>query len=219
MVRSAEDSRLDAVRQVARYWGENEAQRAAAFEADAEARAAGGWRVVSQITDWPIGKPGLDLVVTYEHDPEPGTATAPALAPHRGGRSRTADDSRRYRSEVRTRADWGIARFFLASGANEPAVARDLRRLLLYGSLLAAMTLRIVAVQTEQPGEPIPSQYPAMAVICVLEGLMGVGFAWYVLRWRRLPIVLRLLGIAFIALLVGTAVAGAHDYALGYPPG
>ena len=209
---------MDPERQVARYWGESEAQREAAFQADAASRAAKGWRVVSRITEWPVGKPGLDLLVTYEHDAEPAIATAPALSRRAGGQSREAFDSRRYRRAESTRTDWGIARFFMASGSSEPAIASYLRRALLFGGLAAALTLSITAVKTEQPGEPIPSQYPAMAVVCVLEALMGIGFAWYVLRWRRVPLWLRLLGIAFVALLIGTAVSGAYAYALGHPP-
>ena len=54
------------IRETVRYCGDSEASRESAFGADAAARAAGGWVVVSRIAEYSFGKPGLDLVVTYE---------------------------------------------------------------------------------------------------------------------------------------------------------
>jgi hypothetical protein len=224
---------LDEVRQVARYWGETEAEREAAFQADAASRAAAGWRMVSRITQWPIGKPGLDLVATYElgsdSDPDPGSGSgfggvsAVAVPAERGrratgARSTSAVGRSRPRRAGAGRPDWGIARFFMAAGSDEPPIARTLRRTLLFGGLAVGLAISMVAVKQEPPGHPIPSQYPAMAVVCICEALIGVGLSWYLFRWRRIPVVFRLIGVLILALLVATAVVDGHLYAIGQVP-
>ncbi len=64
-----------------RYWGTTDADRQAAFTADALTLAASGWLTVSQHTEPPEGNPGLDLVVTYELvDPYTGEPTGRPVA-------------------------------------------------------------------------------------------------------------------------------------------
>jgi hypothetical protein len=69
---------MAASRETVRYWGEAEADRQAAFKADESVRAQAGWLPVSQVTEWPIGRTGLDLVVTYERS---GPIQTPASGP------------------------------------------------------------------------------------------------------------------------------------------
>ena len=85
---------LAAKQATVRYWGTNEAGRKAQFEADAVVRAAAGWRAIHKITEWPVNKPGLDLVVTYEMEAAEDEATPagdpPRPATSRGGPNRVA---------------------------------------------------------------------------------------------------------------------------------
>jgi hypothetical protein len=85
---------LAAKQATVRYWGTTEAGRKAQFEADAVVRAAAGWRAIHKITEWPVNKPGLDLVVTYEMEAAEDEATPagdpPRPATSRGGPNRVA---------------------------------------------------------------------------------------------------------------------------------
>ena len=73
------------MRETVRYWGATAADCRLKFDLEVKARTADGWRVVSEATEWPFGKPGLDLVVTYELSdadqptpPEPSVQETPA---------------------------------------------------------------------------------------------------------------------------------------------
>lgn len=54
------------MRETVRYWGATAADCRLKFDLEVKARTADGWRVVREATEFPFGKPGLDLVVTYE---------------------------------------------------------------------------------------------------------------------------------------------------------
>jgi hypothetical protein len=60
------EDRRQGLRETVRYWGATAADCRSKFNLEVKARTADGWRVVREATEWPFGKPGLDLVVTYE---------------------------------------------------------------------------------------------------------------------------------------------------------
>ena len=76
---------MTAIRQTVRYRGDTEEARQAAFRADVPTRAAAGWVVATQGTEYEMGAPGPELVVTYEHptdfEPPPESQWRPMPAP------------------------------------------------------------------------------------------------------------------------------------------
>jgi hypothetical protein len=65
------------LQETVRYWGATAAESRQKFDQEFKARRDAGWHVLSKVTELPFGKPGLDLVVTYER----GDADQPPAAP------------------------------------------------------------------------------------------------------------------------------------------
>jgi hypothetical protein len=70
---------MEDTRETVRYRAETDPERQQAFAADADLKARDGWVPVSQATEYPIGKPGLELVVTYERPIASGAGDDPAV--------------------------------------------------------------------------------------------------------------------------------------------
>jgi len=60
------EDRQQRVQETVRYSGATAVDCRSKFDLEVKARTADGWRVVGEVTEYPFGKPGLDLVVTYE---------------------------------------------------------------------------------------------------------------------------------------------------------
>jgi hypothetical protein len=205
-----------------RYWGETEAEREAAFEADSVNRAARGWLVSRRLTEWPFGKSGLDLVVTYqfatdtEQPPSaPQLFSVPAVGQPTG---RPGQAFQPYAWAPSTSASIipGLE-WIMGSGNTEPALARCLRRLLVFGALPAAFTIGMLTESPFSDAGTQPGMYPGLAVAVGLEGVVTLGVAWYLLRWRLIPLPVRLVGVAILVLFCADLLVAAFGYAIGQP--
>jgi peptidoglycan biosynthesis protein MviN/MurJ (putative lipid II flippase) len=59
--------------------------------------------------------------------------------------------------------------------------------------------------------------YPGLAVAVGLEGVVTLGVAWYLLRWRLIPLPVRLVGVAILVLFCADLLVAAFGYAIGQP--
>jgi hypothetical protein len=157
-------------------------------------REAAGWRVVGQTTEWPFGKLGLDLVVTYERDasvpsaPPPPIATPAWIPPSAGNR-----------------------------GAGEPEVLRSIRRALVIGGVIAWSILAL-ATGAGLGGVPKPGQLPWLADSCAIQSIAAFGLAWSLARWHRIPILVRGVGIGILAFFILGSIGLGLTYASGQAP-
>jgi hypothetical protein len=173
-----------ATQETVRYWGETEAQRDAAFRPDSVARGAAGWRVLSQTTEWPFGKLGLDLVVTYERNtPEPSTPPYPVAA----------------------------------SARDAPEILRYVRRGLVIGGVIAWSILAL-STGAGLGGVPKPGQLPWLADSCAIQSVAAFGLAWSLALWHRIPILVRVIGIGFLAFFMLGSIGLGLTYASGQAP-
>ncbi len=210
------------MRQTVRYWGETEEERQAAFKEDAARKAAAGWYVVGQTTEWPVGKTGLDMVVTYELAGIQGTDgrfSPPLQLPPTGSEPgpKLTLNWRPQPSRYPEPAPWLSSMPPQTTAAPEPRWQRLLRRSLVFGGIPAwvALALVIELIAPSHGGPPPPAQYPGLAVACWLEALIAIGLTFYLVRWRRLPIALRVLG----SLVLGVFIVAITIYGLIYAAG
>ena len=222
---------MPAAQETVRYWGEAEADRQAAFQADAVKREALGWHAVGWTTEFPFGKPGLDLIVTYERDSADheasqlasAAAPAPSMPPVQpvqpAGSPPYWQQPWQWQPLVPPRPRSAAGRFLTGRKPDEPAIARYLRRLLVFGSLVAWFVVGLVTESGGRgSGPPLPSQYPGLAVVCFLEAAIALGLAWYLYRWIRLPAALRGIGIVILAIFFFAIIHMGIQYAMGQLP-
>ena len=104
----------------------------------------------------------------------------------------------------------------LARRPQELSRLKWLRRSLIPGGLLGFLVVSMVSAPPAGP--PLPSQYGALALACVFEGAVSVGLAWYLARWRHVPVSIRAVGITILGLFVVGVLVIAINYLRGFPP-
>jgi len=105
----------------------------------------------------------------------------------------------------------------MGSGAAEPAPARYLRRLLVFGGLPTVFTM-VKLTESRMPGGWTPPDlYPVLAFGVGLEGAITLGVTWYLLRWRRIPLVIRLVLVGIGVLFAACLFVAAFCYVIGQP--
>jgi hypothetical protein len=231
-----EDQGLSATQETLRYSGDTDLERQTAFHTDAAARAADGWTVQSQITEWAFGRTGVDLSVTYTRDapadqpvataapPMPPTFVPPALqpsvAPNPGwaqGPAPTWGQPQLGPPPPNPAARSTLAAFAMTSGTQEPRGARWLRRLLVFATPVLFLIGAVLNGPNGDNGKPTPAQYPGLALLSLLMGLFVAGLGWYLARWRLLPVFLRGIGVAVLLAIALLFLVVSIEYAMGWP--
>jgi len=102
--------------------------------------------------------------------------------------------------------------------ANEPPAMRYLRRSMVFGGLLLLIVVPLMYGYPPQPDPPEPYAYGEYGILCILEGVICAGLAWYLLRWRRVPLAVRIVGVAILGAFVLGAFFTGGQYLMGIPP-
>ena len=217
------------VRQIIRYRGDTDEARLAALTADSAARAAAGWTVAAQATEYVFGAVAPELVVTYERESGAPLAGNPAAAP-----AAPAAPGNPYESSGSGTFDAPPAAWAYPAGqwyqpdADVPPPAKPfrlpgildrawLRRLLIIGSPILFVAFSGLTPHSWDGIHPV-ADYAWIGVEITLAGTLLLGLGLYAGRWKLIhPGIWRTAAIALAvtAALCGLAAATYFAYAVG----